>query len=133
MARWVGWIATALIVVGGLVPLVYRARFGKRAAPDSAPIRLHVIVGIAVAVVALLHTLAVIGALGASDAVEAGTLSFLPGGIAFFLLFAHVGVGLQLREPKLRDRAKKRRTHLGTAIAIAVAAAVHVATLRLFR
>jgi hypothetical protein len=130
MAKWIGWIATGLIVIAGLVPLGYRARFGKRAAPESPPIRTHVILGLAVALVALVHTLAVIGSLGSPDAVDAGTLSFVPGGLAFFLLFAHVGIGLRLREPKLKDRPKKRRTHLATAIAIVVAAGVHVVALR---
>jgi phosphatidylserine synthase len=131
MAKWVGWVATLLIVLAGLVPLAYRARLGKRAAPESTPIRAHVLIGLAVALVALLHTLAVMGALGSADAIEGGSVAFVPGVLAFFLLFAHVGVGLQLREPKLRDRPRKRRTHLATAIAIVIAAAVHVIALRL--
>ncbi len=130
MAKWIGWVAAALIAAAALVPLGYRVRFGKRAAPESETIRFHVVVGIAVSVVALLHTLAVLGALGSASAIEAGMVTFVPGVAAFFLLFAHVGVGLQLREPKVRNRAKKRRTHVTTAIAIALAAAAHVIALR---
>src|SRR3982751_3726873 len=109
MARWVGWAATALILLAGLVPLVYRARSGKRASPESSPIRLHVILGLAVVVVALLHTLGVIGALGSADAIEGGTWALAPGAAAFLVVVAHVGIGLRLREPKLRDRPKQRR------------------------
>ena len=130
MAKWVGWVAVALIVAAAIVPLGYRAREKKRAAPDSGAIRLHVVLGLAVAVVALVHTLAVLGSLGSEGAVEAGMIAFVPGVLGFFILFAHVGVGLRLREPKLRDRASKRRTHLATAIAIAVATAMHVIALR---
>jgi hypothetical protein len=55
--------------------------------------------------------------------------AFAPGAAAFFLLFAHVGVGLQLLRPKLRDRNGKRRTHVVLASSIALLAAVHVLVL----
>ena len=130
MAKWIGWIATALIVAAAVIPLGYRVRLGRRAAPESGTIRVHVVIGLAVAVVALMHTLAVLGSLGSPDAVAAGMVAFVPGVVAFFVLFAHVGVGLRLREPRLKDRASKRRTHLATAIAIALATALHIVALR---
>ena len=130
MARWIGWVAAAFIVAAGLVPLAYRARLGKRPTPDSGTVRVHVALGVTVALVALLHTLAVLGALGSSGAIEAGMMTFVPGVAAFFLLLAHVGIGLQLREPRLRNRPKKRRAHVLTALAIVTAAAVHVVALR---
>jgi hypothetical protein len=39
---------------------------------------------------------------------------------------AHTGVGLQLRNEKLKGRAEKRRIHLTTASSIIVAVLVHV-------
>ena len=48
----------------------------------------------------------------------------------FFVLFAHVGVGLQLRNPALKRRASKRRTHVITASLIVLAIALHVVLLR---
>ena len=94
MAKWIGWVAAALIAAAALVPLGDRLRLGKRAAPESGAIRFHVVVGIGVALVALLHTLAVLGALGSADiAIEAGMMSVRSGRRRrFFLLFAHVGI-----------------------------------------
>lgn len=130
MARWIGWLVVGLIVVAAMLPL--RKRFaGERATPDSPTIRSHVAFGLSVALLALLHSIAVLGALGSSSAIGAGTWSFAAGAVAFFVLFAHVGVGLQLREPKLKRRADKRRTHLTTALIIAVAVSIHVGLLRL--
>lgn len=130
MALWIGWIAAGFILLAGLVPLVYRIRAGKRAVPGSPPISTHVVIGLAVALIALVHTLAVLGALGSEGAIDAGAIALAPGAAGFFLLFAHVGVGLRLREPKLRDRARKRRTHVITASLIVVATLVHVLALR---
>ena len=48
-----------------------------------------------------------------------------PGALAFLLLVAHMGVGLRLRNPKLRDRARVRRTHLGLATSITIVVAAH--------
>ena len=50
-------------------------------------------------------------------------------GAAFFLLVAHAGLGLQLREPKLKDRARKRRMHTTTAVLIALMVAIHAVLL----
>jgi cytochrome b561 len=129
MAIWSGWLATALIVIAGLVPLVVRLRHGKRAAPESQPMRTHVLVGLTTGTVAFVHTLVVVPALGAPGAVGGGMLALGAAGAAFFLLVAHTGLGFQLRRPKLRDRAKKRRAHLTTALLIVVAVSVHVIAL----
>jgi hypothetical protein len=54
---------------------------------------------------------------------------FLPAGAAFFLLVAHAGLGLQLRDERLCDRVKKRRAHTASAILIALAVTIHVVAL----
>ncbi len=129
MAIWSGWLATALIVIAGLVPLAARLRLGKRATPASRPMRAHVIVGLTTGTVAFVHTLLVVPALGAPGAVGGGMLALGAAGAAFFLLVAHTGLGFQLRRPKLRDRAKKRRAHLTTALLIVAAVSIHVVAL----
>jgi cytochrome b561 len=129
MAIWSGWLATAAIVFAGLVPIVQRVRGGKRAAPGSPPIRLHVTIGLATAALAFLHTMAVLPALGSPAAIAGGIFAMLPAGAAFFLLVAHAGLGLQLRDPKLRDRARKRRMHTTTAVLIAVTVTLHIVLL----
>jgi hypothetical protein len=129
MAVLSGWLATAAIVLAVLVPIVQRLRAGKRAAPGSPPIRLHVLVGLATAGLAFAHTMAVIPALGSPAAVGGGVEALLPAGAAFFLLIAHAGLGLQLRDPRLKDRARKRRMHTTTATLIGVAVAIHVVLL----
>lgn len=126
VAVWTGWLASAAIVLAALVPIVQRLREGKRAAPGSPSIRLHVTVGLATSAAAFLHTLTVLPALGSAAAIGAGTLALLFGGAAFFLLVAHAGLGLQLRRPKLKDRVSKRRMHTTTAVLIAVVVGLHV-------
>ena len=64
--------------------------------------------------------------LGSERATAGGNLAILPGCAAFLIVIAHVGLGLQLRDVRLRDRARKRRGHLTTAIAIVIAGGVHV-------
>jgi cytochrome b561 len=91
--------------------------------------RTHVLVGLTTGTVAFVHTLVVVPALGAPGAVGGGMLALGAAGAAFFLLVAHTGLGFQLRRPKLRDRAKKRRAHLTTALLIVVAVSVHVIAL----
>jgi hypothetical protein len=124
-----GWIAVALIVLAATLPLAHRARVGKRATPDSRTISIHFALGSAAAAFAFVHTLLALSSLGSSQAVGGGAAALLPGGAAVFVLMAHAGIGLQLRDPKLRDRAKKRRVHVATAITIAVTVAAHVIAL----
>jgi cytochrome b561 len=121
-----GWFALACIVVAACVPLGARLRAGKRATPGSPPIKLHVMLGFGTSIAAFLHTLLVLPALGSPAAIAGGMLALAPAGAAFFLLMAHTGIGLQLRDEKLRDRAKKRRMHATTAISIACAVGLHV-------
>ena len=130
IAIWSGWLATAAIVLAALVPVVQRLRAGKRAAPGSGPIRLHVALGMATAALAFGHTMAVLPALGSPAAIAGGLFAMLPAGAAFFLLVAHAGLGLQLRDPKLKERARKRRMHTTTAVLIALTVAIHVTLLR---
>ena len=129
IAIWSGWFAASAIVLAALVPVVQRMRAGKRAAPGSAPIRLHVAIGLATAALAFMHTMAVLPALGSPAAIAGGLFAMLPAGAAFFLLVAHAGLGLQLRDPKLRERVRKRRMHTTTAVLIALTVGVHVTLL----
>lgn len=126
MAALSGYAAIILILIAASLPLGYRLRADKRAAPQSPTIRTHVVLGLSTAFVAFLHTLVALPSLGSPEAVGAGLLPLASAGCAFFLLVAHAGVGLQLRDPRLRERASKRRTHALTAVAIVVAVAAHV-------
>src|SRR5690606_21150557 len=125
MALWSGWIATVAIALAAAIPIAQRLRAGKRAAPGSAPTRLHVVVGLTTAALAFVHTLAALPALGSPAAIGGGIEALLPAGAAFFLLVAHAGLGLQLRDVRLRDRVRKRRMHTTTAVLISLAVAVH--------
>lgn len=129
LAAVTGWIAAGSIVGAGLVPLVQRLRAGKRGAPGSPPVRLHVTFGFVTSSVAFGHTLTVVPALGSEAATAGGMMALLPGGLAFFLLVAHAGLGLQLRRDKLRDRVAKRRAHTFTALSIATMVAWHAVAL----
>jgi hypothetical protein len=129
MALWSGWLAAIAILVAGAIPLATRLRLGKRGAPSSPPIRAHVVLGLVTSAFAFIHTILVIPALGSPAATGAGPLAIAPAGLAFFLLVAHAGLGLQLRDEKLKTRAKTRRSHATTAIAIVVAVAIHIFTL----
>jgi hypothetical protein len=130
LATWTGWVATALLVAAAAVPLTNRLLAGRRAPPDSRRTGVHVLLGFATTVAAVAHTMAVLPSLGSPGAVAGGMLALGPAALAFFLLAAHVGVGLQLRSPRLRDRARKRRQHALIAIGIATMVAVHVLALR---
>ena len=129
MAVVSGWLATAAIVLAALVPIVHRLRAGKRAPPGAPSVRLHVVVGMATAALAFAHTIAVIPALGSPAAIAGGVVALVPGGLAFFLLIAHSGIGLSLRSPTLRARAQKRRQHVTTATLIAIAVLAHAVLL----
>lgn len=129
MALVSGWIAVALIVLAAMLPLVQWIRFKRRAAPDAKPTRLHVALGISAAAASFGHTLMAVPVLGSPRAVGAGMAALGVGGLAFFIIVAHVGVGFQLRNPKLRGRKDKRRTHQITAFLIAVTVGIHVGAL----
>ena len=129
MALWSGWLAAVAIILAGAIPLGTRLRLGKRGAPTSKPMRMHVVLGLVTSSFAFAHTILVIPALGSPAATGAGPLAIAPAGLAFFLLVAHAGLGLQLRDEKLRTRAKTRRSHAMTAVAILVAVSIHILTL----
>jgi hypothetical protein len=129
LAQWSGWLTVALVVSAAVVPLGYRLRAGKRAAPDGPAIRGHVALGIAAALLAFGHTLSALMSLGSERATAGGNLAIVPGCAAFLIVVAHVGLGLQLRDVRLRDRARKRRGHLTTAIALVIAGGLHVGAL----
>jgi hypothetical protein len=118
-------LAVVAIVVAVLVPIVQRVRHGKRAAPGSQPIKIHVYVGMTVSALSFGHTLAMIPELGSPAATAGGFVALLPGGVAFVFLLAHAGLGLQLRDPKLKQRPKIRRQHTITAVLISLAVGAH--------
>jgi hypothetical protein len=130
MAFWLGWLAVLSIGVSALLPLGFRVLRKKRAAPDTPTIRLHVALGTATTVLAFLHTLTALPDLGSPAAVGGGSWALAPAGVAFCAVIAHAGIGLQLREPKLRERARKRRAHAITALAIVLTVSAHVWLLR---
>ncbi len=125
-ARGSGYLAFGLVLVAGTVPLGYRWRHGRRAAPASPPISLHVRLGVATAGAAFAHGLFALMQLGSSRAITAGNLALAAGAGALLVLMAHVGIGLQLRDPKLRTRQATRRKHLATALTITALAITHV-------
>ena len=129
VARWTGWIATTAILIAALVPVVQRLREGRRAPLGSPGVSAHVMAGFVVAALAFLHTVTVIPALGSSAAIGGGMPALVSAGLAFFLLVAHAGLGLQLRDPKLKARLRKRRMHVTTATLIAITVATHAALL----
>lgn len=129
MASLSGWLAALAVVLAALVPLGYRLVLRRRAPPTSPPIRVHVLLGLVTTSLAFLHTIAVLPALGSPAATGGGPAALLAGAGAFFVLMAHVGVGLQLRKERLPDRVKKRRLHAALALAIAFTAALHAALL----
>jgi hypothetical protein len=129
MAEISGWLGVALIVLAATLPLWQRLRHRRRAAPDAPPTQRHVLVGMAAAAVVFAHTLLSVLALGSEDAIVGGTLAIAAGAVAFLVLIAHTGIGLQLRDPRLRLRPAKRRSHVITAITLSVAAAIHAALL----
>jgi hypothetical protein len=130
MAFWLGWLAVLSIVFSASIPIGIRLKTQRRAAPDSPPIRLHVLLGTATTLLAFVHTLAALSNLGSSAAIGGGNLALMTGGIAFMIVIAHAGIGLQLRDVKLKDRVRQRRRHVATAIAISVVAIAHVVLLR---
>jgi hypothetical protein len=129
LAQLSGWGALAVVLAAGMVPLVTRLRMRARAAVHSPPMRVHIALGLTTTAAAAAHTLTALTALGSPEVVGAGTLALLPGALAFLVVIAHVGIGLQLREPKLRDRVRKRRLHLVTASTLLVLVAAHAGLL----
>jgi hypothetical protein len=125
-----GWCTVALFLLAATIPLTHRAFRGRRAAPDTRLMQGHALVGLGTTFVALAHTMTILPAMGSPAAVAGGTIALAPGVLAVFMLCAHVGVGLQLRRRQLKDRARKRRTHVIIATGIAVAVLGHVLALR---
>jgi hypothetical protein len=129
LASWSGWLAAALIAAAAFVPLGHRVFTRRRAAPSSRTITGHVLTGFAATAVAVLHTFAALAALGSPATIRGGMTALAPAAAAFFLLFAHVGVGLRLRDPRLRGRARIRHWHVVVALTIAALVAAHATAL----
>ncbi len=118
-----------LIVVAAVAVLAPRIATRKRAPPTAPSVKRHVVIGLATSFAAFLHTLLVLPALGSEAAVGGGELALLAGAGAFCVMVAHAGLGLRLRDPKLRDRVPRRRSHVLTAIGLTIAVAVHAVLL----
>jgi len=130
MAFASGWLTLGLVLLAGVIPLGYRWKIGRRADPQSRPISMHVTLGIATAAAAFAHALFSVMSLGSAKVVAAGNLALALGGAALLVLMAHVGIGLQLRNPKLRKGRKPlRKKHLVTAITITLCAIAHTVML----
>ncbi|MFO0676196.1 MAG: hypothetical protein U0169_06660 [Polyangiaceae bacterium] len=126
IAALTGIVATVLVFVAATFPVVHVVRTKKRAAPGSGSNRFHVVAGSTAALVAFGHVVSSLGSLGSPEAVGAGSLGLAVGALAFFVLVAHASVGLELRKPKIKDRPKKRRIHVATALTIVATIAAHV-------
>jgi hypothetical protein len=77
------------------------------------------------ALLGFLHPLTALFSLGSEAAIGGGVLGLGLGALALVVLLAHTGIGLKLRNPKLRERASSRRTHLVTALTILALALAH--------
>lgn len=131
MARVTGWLAVAAIVLAALVPLLHRLRLGRRADLRSRSVSSHVALGLAAFGASFVHPLTSVLALGSAGAMSGGDLGLALGGLAFVVLVAHTGLGLRLRDQKLKGRAGVRARHTLTALTIVALVAAHtIAVLR---
>jgi hypothetical protein len=101
----------------------------RRASPHSKLIGIHIVIGTATAFAAFTHTLFAMMSLGSSSAIGGGNAALLAGVGAMLVLMAHIGIGLRLREPKLRRRPEVRRRHMAAAITISALAIGHISML----
>lgn len=125
---WVtGWLATALMIAAALVPLLQWLRHKRRAEPQSRTVTVHYGLGLGAAGLGFFHPLTALFSLGTPEAIGGGVIGLAFGGVAFVVLLAHTGLGLKLRDPKLRKRPKSRRAHFTTAMIILVAVGAHAA------
>lgn len=129
MSRWSGYVVVLCILCAAAIPLAQLVRT-RRLAPTAPAMNAHAALGLGVSALAFFHVVAAIPALGESSVVEGGMTALLPGVLGFFVLVAHTGVGLQLRQPKLRERPSKRVVHRITATLVVLAVAAHVVLLR---
>ncbi len=125
MARISGWLVVALLLVAAALMVGVRLHHGSRPAPHSGIATWHMRLGLLTAAAAFAHTLMGVFMLGTPGAIAAGELALAAGALSFGILLAHTGIGLQLRDPKLRQRPQKRRTHVITAASITLAALLH--------
>lgn len=125
LARYSGWIAIAAMASAALVPLFVRIKNGRRADLASKPVSTHIAIGMSAAALGFLHPLTALFALGSPGAIGGGVLALGLGAIAFVILLSHSGLGLKLRNPRLKQRPKSRRAHLTTAILLMSVALAH--------
>jgi hypothetical protein len=131
LATWTGWGAVVVMIAAASLPLVARLASGARAPVDAPPIRRHVFLGMGAALLGFLHPLTAIFSLGSEGAIGGGVLALGLGALAFVVLLAHTGIGLKLRDPKLRKRDASRARHFATATTILGLALAHALACRL--
>lgn len=130
MAAISGWIAVAVALLAALVPIVFRLRAKQRADLGSVSVQRHVVLGMSALFVGAAHPLTALFQLGSPSAIGGGVFGLALGGLAFVILISHSGLGLKLRDPKLRGRPKSRRAHVLTASLLCVSALAHALACR---
>ncbi len=130
LATWTGWAAVIVMIAAASLPLAARVASGVRAPVDAPPIRRHVVLGMGAALLGFLHPLTALFSLGSEGAIGGGVIALGLGALAFVVLLAHTGIGLKLRDPKLRKREASRARHFATAITIVALALAHALACR---
>lgn len=130
MANITGWLAVAAFIAAALVPIVTRLRLSRRADVGDPSVKRHVLIGMVALIVGSVHPLTALFQLGSPEAIGGGVLGLALGGVAFVILLSHSGLGLKLRDPKLRGRPKSRRAHVITASLLSASALAHALACR---
>jgi hypothetical protein len=119
-----GWVAVAICLLAVAMPIGFRLGHGRRAELGDPSVRRPVALGAA-------HPLTALFQLGSPEAIGGGVLGLALGGLAFVVLISHSGLGLKLRDPKLRGRPRSRRRHVVTASLLCLSALGHALACRL--
>lgn len=130
MATITGWLAVAAFVIAALLPISTRVRFKTRAELKHPSVQNHVLLGMVALALGSIHPLTALFQLGSPEAIGGGNVGLALGGVAFVILISHSGLGLKLRDPKLRGRPRSRRAHVITATLLSVAAVAHALACR---
>jgi hypothetical protein len=131
VAMITGWVAVAICLCAVAMPLGFRLKNARRAELADRSVQRHVALGMTALVVGAAHPLSALFQLGSPEAIGGGVLGLALGGLAFVVLISHSGVGLKLRDPKLRGRPRSRRMHVVTASLLCLSALGHALACRL--
>jgi hypothetical protein len=126
-----GWVAVAICFFAVAMPIGFRLRHGRRAELADPSVRRHVALGMTALALGAAHPLTALFQLGSPEAIGGGVLGLALGGLAFVVLISHSGLGLKLRDPKLRGRPASRRRHVVTASLLCLSALGHALACRL--